>query len=199
MTGKLAALGIDEDLELSGGEEENEDSSADRRHVPPPKPAEALAEKLISNEDASAQTASATQTATEHVSQRAQENGGIEDGEVLEMLGKPLQTSRAPPWEGESSKSKRKAGKRGKGRGNNTGTRRKHGRNLTVGECSRRVCKRLNEPKYYLMCQVVATIGYNKSEMLLDQVQQIQVRICTSRLICSARTVLCMKITIVLF
>lgn len=90
------------------------------------------------------------------------------------MLEGPLQTSR------ETQKSRRENGRYGRGttRRENRGrvNGRAKGRNVTIKECARWVCDRLNEPKYYLMCRVVKVIGYNKTKRLLEQVQEIQVR-----------------------
>lgn len=213
LTGKLAALGIDEDLELSGGEEENKDpaprSTHDTAAPPPPAPPSPSQTRVATAKGAGRlelkapassagkvdawdsdwkQTPAAPATAAVAVEKQEEQwlpsaAGGapIEEGELLDMLQKPLQTSRHNPQGSRQDRTDgrggggRKSGGRGnrKGKSNNG---KAHGRNVTIRECARWVCERLNEPKYYLMCQVVASIGYNTSKRLLDQVRQIQVR-----------------------
>ena len=90
----------------------------------------------------------------------------------MDMLEKPLQASRNY----SQGSSRDRQGNSG-GRGRKSGKRGKQGKgNLTIKECAKMVCEKLEEPKYYLMCQVVATIGYNKSKRLLERVKKIQVR-----------------------
>lgn len=48
---------------------------------------------------------------------------------------------------------------------------------MTIKECATWMCERLGEPKYYLMCRVVSTIGYKKTRRLLERVQETQVRV----------------------
>lgn len=225
MTGKLAALGIDEDLELSGGEEENEDPAggagspvAFPEHpsgpaagaVPPPAPGSTPSEDQkqdpAATEDpgrASRPTSSAVQCAKEippHIAVGDGEEGEagmgkVEDGELLEMLERPLQASRGRPQQQHESRDSsrsgrvdrsRKGGERkgggggssGKARGRAKSNGRARGRNVTIKECARWMCDRLGEPKYYLMCRVVSTIGYRKTRALLERVQETQVRVC---------------------
>lgn len=211
MTGKLAALGIDEDLELSGGEEENEDLTA---AVPPthakvqaPRTALASSPKyddkhehkegdnmVVSGEGLAEQgeqtaavatacpTGTGTTAPTARIGNVGKPADDLEEGELLEMINKPLQTSRNPQgyrrkvdsnnddegWQKVGGRGRRSGKKRAKSTG------RARGRNVTIKECATWVCERLEEPKYYLMCRVVATIGYNTSKRLLDQVRRIQ-------------------------
>lgn len=230
MTGALAALGIDEDLELSGGEEENEDPAGAAPPAAFPKHPSAPAAGVVSPPAAgrSPQTedwrqslaaaedwgeaprplVSSAEQPPEKSSPRSSEGGDgggeereggkredIEDGELLELLEKPLQASRGRPQQPgsrpqDSNRSGRvdgngrgAAGRKGggsgrgnKGRGRAKYDGRAHGRNVTVKECAKWVCERLGERKYYLMCRVVATIGYRKTRALLERVQQTQVR-----------------------
>lgn len=188
LTGKLAALGIDEDLELSGGEEENVDTApsttteqAAVSTPPPPQPSSPMRtegsregrEAPPSPRNGGKAASGVQQTSTVDTTKKTPPSaggGGVEDGEILDMLEKPLQASRGNSGGGGGGRT---SGKRGKSRSKNG----KQGRgNLTIKECATLVCKSLNEPKYYLMCQVVATIGYNKSKSLLEQVKKIQVR-----------------------
>lgn len=213
MTDQLAALGIDEDLELSGGEEENEDpaaaaaspppaaaasaSSPERPSVPPPPAPERRSPADEGDWGQSPATAaeaadwgqapqqppisSAGKPKEKTPPRRSTAAGGgrggggggeeeaggeeVEDGELLELLDKPLQASR------DSGRSGRD-GDRGKAVGGKAKT------NVTIRQCAKWVCQRLDEPKYYLMCRVVSTIGYRKTRGLLERVQQTQVRIC---------------------
>lgn len=192
MTGKLAALGIDEDLELSGGEEENDDPGAASKHnLGSPLSSSSPGRATVAK--AEEETATSSAPSADGVVSRDEGRpqplaaptpkllpcagrGAIEDGELLELLEKPLQASRthqqgSGPENVRHGRSRRRNG-RSKGRSNNG---KASGRNVTIKECATWVCERLKEPKYYLMCQVVATIGYNKSKRLLDRVQQIQV------------------------
>lgn len=193
LTGKLAALGIDEDLELSGGEEEDDnpapatDPATDSSNKPPgvvaPSPQQASASTAAAAVPAASRsTAPApaddwgappsegcssgdvgiwgevdswgeTRKAAPTAKAPPAAGGGrgtavLEDGELVQMIDQPLRASR------------------GKARG----------RNVTIKECAEWVCERLGEPKYYLMCQVVSTIGYNKTRDLLEAVQETQVR-----------------------
>ncbi|CAM9500268.1 unnamed protein product [Ectocarpus sp. 6 AP-2014] len=218
LTGKLAALGIDEDLELSGGEEEDDnrapatDAAADSSNKPPgvvaPSPQQASASTAVAAVPAASRsTAPApaddwgappsegcssgdaviwgevdswgeTRKATPTVEAPPAAGGGrgtaVEDGELVMMIDQPLRTSR-----GREQRSARDSGRggggggRGKlGRPKNDGKAR--GRNVTIKECAEWVCERLGEPKYYLMCRVVSTIGYNKTRDLLEAVQETQ-------------------------
>lgn len=222
MTGKLAALGIDEDLELSGGEEKNEDpaGAASPKHpsapaagvVSPPAPGRNPAiedwgqSPAATAEDwgeAPQPPASSSEKNTEKSPPPAAAGAGgeegigrddIEDGELLEMLEKPLQSSRGRPQpHGSRSRDSNRSGcvdgsggregrKGGSGRGRASGrpknNGRAHGRNVTLKECAKWMCERLDEPKYYLMCRVVSTIGYRKTRALLERVQETQVRAC---------------------
>eukprot|EP00903_Cladosiphon_okamuranus_P007752 g7510.t1 len=211
LTGKLAALGIDEDLELSGGEEENEDpvgADAYLKHpsapatgmVTPPAPGRSPANQDRGQSPAAQEdwgeappplTSSAGNPAEASTPPRNEggEGGGkevagredIEDGELLEMLERPLQASRGRPQQhGSRRDSGGREGRKGRGgkgkpRGwtkSNNG--RAHGRNVTIKECATWMCERLGEPKYYLMCRVVSTIGYRKTKALLERVQETQ-------------------------
>ena len=201
LTGKLAALGIDEDLELSGGEEETEDPAAaaaatsaatvtEQTTAASPPTTTPLSNPACTEESRGEEAPPSPgnggieggerkAATTEETLPSVEGRGGAEDGEILGMLEKPLQTSRGhsqgPSRDRHGTSGGRggqKSGKRGKSRSKNG----KQGRgNLTIKECALMVCEKLEEPKYYLMCQVVATIGYNKSKRLLDQVKKIQV------------------------
>ncbi|CAM9761855.1 unnamed protein product [Scytosiphon promiscuus] len=221
LTGKLAALGIDEDLELSGGEEENEDPSPSPSTAPTPAPATATSPKPASDPTStvSPPRPSAPKTAASTASADVEdwgaapqaapgENGtwgqpsespaaggrggrALEDGELLGMIEKPLKASRGRPQQQQERHRQgaaRDIGKSGRGGGGRKGggggsegkagrpknNGRAHGRNLTIKECAEWMCERLGEPKYYLMCRVVATIGYKKTSALLEAVQQTQ-------------------------
>lgn len=110
------------------------------------------------------------------------ESGELEAGELLQLLERPLQASRSNPL--SSSKQQQQQGvvtKRASkwGHNKNRSSTSKHngrakGRNVTVKECAKWVCERLEEPKYYLMCQVVSEIGYNNSKRLLEEVRKTQ-------------------------
>lgn len=100
----------------------------------------------------------------------------MEDGQLLDMLEKPLQTSRGPREYRSSTEGGRTGRKGGRRSSKGRSSGRARGRNVTIRECATWICERLDEPKYYLMCQVVAVIGYNKSKKLLDKVRQTQVR-----------------------
>lgn len=200
LTGKLAALGIDEDLELSGGEEENDDpatssnQSANAAASPPQSsrshPGEdqdslsALAAARTASQARPADSTDGAKVAVLPEKTRINptqlppgaERTTPEEGELVAMIDKPLQASRSDPQgsrRAQRSSLGRKSGGRGKGRSPNNG--RVRGRNVTIKECAKWVCERLNEPKYYLMCQVVSAIGYNTTKRLLDQVRQTQV------------------------
>lgn len=188
MTGKLAALGIDEDLELSGGEEENEDPAAVVSAAAPPggrvsPPPPASPPKEAGGGEAN--------TEPPPVDAGGEGGGGIEDGELLELLEKPLRTSRGRPQQRGSRDSNNRGGRDcgsggggggqrkggdGRGRRKPKSNGRALGRNVTIKECATWMCERLGEPKYYLMCRVVATIGYTKTKSLLEKVQETQVR-----------------------
>ncbi|CAM9209977.1 unnamed protein product [Sphacelaria rigidula] len=108
------------------------------------------------------------------------EAGELEPGELLQMLERPLQTSRSNSHQRQQQQQQQGSSTRGNNKrrsskpstsGNNG---RAKGRNVTVKECAKWVCERLKEPKYYLMCQVVAEIGYNNSKRLLEEVRQTQ-------------------------
>lgn len=227
MTGKLAALGIDEDLELSGGEEEEETedpapataaSAAPPKHPSDPAPtvtpptstspasttvATAVADVedwgaapgTESAGDGSWGEPSAPPAAADGQLEAGGRGGrGLEDGELLGMIERPLKASRGRPQQQQQQKERQRQGsardsgrsgrggggrKAGGGRGKggrpkNNG--RAQGRNVTIKECAQWMCERLGEPKYYLMCRVVATIGYNKTRALLETVQETQVR-----------------------
>ncbi|CAM9674934.1 unnamed protein product [Ectocarpus sp. 12 AP-2014] len=224
LTGKLAALGIDEDLELSGGEEEDDnpapatDPAADSSNKPPgvvaPSPQQAPASRAAAVPAASQSTAPApaddwgappsegcssgdagiweevdswaeTRKAAPTAKAPPAAGGGpgtavLEDGELVQMIDQPLRASRGreqrSAWD-----SGRGGGRRGGGGGGGRGKRgrpkndgKARGRNVTIKECAEWVCERLGEPKYYLMCQVVSTIGYNKTRDLLEAVQETQ-------------------------
>ena len=199
LTGKLAALGIDEDLELSGGEEENEDPaavaspaacpgqpSATGGGVFPPTPASPPANEAGGGEAPRSVSSAGKPNPKPPPVAAGGEGGGrgeggeaIEDGELLEMLEKPLQTARHPPQQRGSRHSSNRERKGGDGRGRRRpkSNGRAFGRNVTIKECALWMCERLGEPKYYLMCRVVATIGYKKTKKLLEKVQETQVRI----------------------
>lgn len=219
MTGKLAALGIDEDLELSGGEEDSEDPAgasspaAFPRHpsapaaevASPPAPGKIPTANWGQSPADTADWGKAPRPVTaiertEKIPPRTAGGGGeeeaggeaIEDGELLELLEKPLQASRGRPQQHGSRDSKRGGrvdgsggreerkggGSRGKASGRAKSNGRAHGRNVTISECAWWMCERLGEPKYYLMCRVVSTIGYRKTRGLLERVQKTQVRTC---------------------
>ncbi len=199
LTGKLAALGIDEDLELSGGEEENEDPAAVASAaappggvVSPPPPASPLAKEAGGGEaprPASSPAKANTKPPPVDVGVEGGGGGGggeeKEDGELLQLLEKPLQASRGRPqqrgsWDtnnrgGRGGGGGRRKGGDGRGRRHPKSNGRAVGRNVTIKECARWMCERLGEPKYYLMCRVVATIGYTKTKNLLDKVRETQV------------------------
>lgn len=237
LTGKLAALGIDEDLELSGGEEENEDpavviinNDAAAATTATKKPEDADGGIRIANEHRSqhsrtsdtatisAGVSTHTPSPSSQIGKRDQKNsrdltegaivaepggdcggrdgGAIEEGELLEMLEKPLQASRDARASsgshnnrdverntaslgrgGEAAACGSRKGKKGRARGRSSkkSNGQAKGRNVTIRECAKWVCDRLEEPKYYLMCQVVAAIGYNTSKRLLDEVRLTQV------------------------
>ena len=202
LTGKLAALGIDEDLELSGEEEENEDPAGGAKGVEsaaPPKlscsphracEASTEAEGPMTTERNQASAANSEEhcpspsaAVLRATNTAALEKCTAEEGELLQMLNKPLQTSRGR-LQGtrcgtilDSGGSGRRRGRPRGGKGKPYNLKEKEqGRKYTIKECATWVCKRLNEPKYYLMCQVVREIGYNNSKRLLGRVQQIQVK-----------------------
>lgn len=194
MAGQLAALGIDEDLELSAGEEENEDTAATNdgparldNEAPPlndQHPDQGADINLCPTEPRSPSsfrvTVAADDTNNIFISSpgprsatAAAGDHSMEDGEVLKLLEKPLQASRdTQRSHGANERHGRTTPRRGN-RGRAGGRGRK--RNVTIKECARWVCSCLNEPKYYLMCRVIAVIGYNKTKKLLDEVQEIQV------------------------
>lgn len=227
LTGKLAALGIDEDLELSGGEEENDDPSptvadsfsgcpagssgsnkTENNSVGPNDDRSGTSEappngsnmrtgengsNRRNNADDGRQTCAAQPAAeassspsspsSRPTAERGEkvEAGELEPGELLQMLERPLQTSRSNSHQRQQQQQQQGSSTRGNNKrrsskpstsGNNG---RAKGRNVTVKECAKWVCERLKEPKYYLMCQVVAEIGYNNSKRLLEEVRQTQV------------------------
>lgn len=229
LTGKLAALGIDEDLELSGGEEECDDPNrtvTDRSSSTPAssssndntnwrglngehrEPKGTPPNSMRTDENASTTAATAgdhgddsgmsaaqrapppppsspSATKAQGEQEKDMEPGELETGELLQLLERPLQASRSNPpppsqqQQQQQGASTKRASKRGHNRNrsstsNNNG--RAKGRNVTVKECAKWVCERLEEPKYYLMCQVVSEIGYNNSKRLLEEVRQTQVR-----------------------
>lgn len=229
LTSKLAALGIDEDLELSGGEEENEDPASssgpasilnlevttrapasgdhrqDTKYVQSSSPDKDATNKapssllpLTSANDTWVDTKKKDRSGgddqdwsrpptTEACNDAAPAAGGeIEEGELeqglLDMLDKPLKSSRPSPAQQEqhdqqgSTRKKTKRRKRSSKGGAVMHTGLAKGRNVTIKECATWVCEQLGEPKYYLMCQVVAEIGYNNSKRLLGEVQRTQVR-----------------------
>lgn len=207
MTGKLAALGIDEDLELSGGEEENEDPSpavappaaSPKRApdpastTPPPTPSASTTAATAAGADvedwgAAPQAASADNGTWGQLSDSPAGGGRgerpLEEGELLGMIEKPLKASRGRPQQNQERQrqgSTRDSDRNGRGGGGRKGGRPKNngraqGRNVTIKECAKWMCERLGEPKYYLMCRVVSTIGYKKTRALLEAVQETQVR-----------------------
>ncbi|CAM9491663.1 unnamed protein product [Ectocarpus fasciculatus] len=226
LTGKLAALGIDEDLELSGGEEEDDSPApattlpaADTSNKPPDVAAASSPQQAPSSTTAAVPAATsgsktpapaaddwgappseacssgdagiwgevdswgearkaASPAAAGGKRGRAAE---VEDGELVQMIDQPLRTSRGS----REQRSARDRGRGGGGRrgggggGRGKGGRPKHdgkaqGRNVTLKECANWVCDRLDEPKYYLMCRVVSTIGYTKTRDLLEAVHETQ-------------------------
>lgn len=227
LTGKLAALGIDEDLELSGGEEENDDpsptvadgssgcpanssSSGNNAHKnsvgqdgKPNGTTEAPSNdssmrtyengspgrnntgdgRQISAGQASTEAASPTSSRPRPAVENGEklEAGELEPGELLQMLERPLQASRSNTHQGRQQQQQQGSSTRGnnKRRNKKPSTSRNNGRakgrNVTVKECAKWVCERLEEPKYYLMCQVVAEIGYNNSKRLLEEVRKTEV------------------------
>lgn len=196
LTGKLAALGIDEDLELSGGEENGEPGVV-AKAVEPARPRSRslgrqcgamVVEDYIPNgevgepaltanggEHFPSLSAAATTTAT-----RAE--AVAEEGELISMLNNSLQASRDRPQSRcEASRGSDGArGEKSRRRGGKGRLKQRDGENnrpkVTIRKCAKWVCQRLEEPKYYLMCRVVAHIGYNNSKRLLGEVQRIQVR-----------------------
>ncbi|CAM9277518.1 unnamed protein product [Hapterophycus canaliculatus] len=116
--------------------------------------------------------------------------GALEDGELLGMIERPLKASRGRPQQQQERQQREfdrdngRNGRGGGGRNGGGGTRgkggrpknngRAQGRNVTIKECAEWMCERLGETKYYLMCRVVSTIGYNKTRALLETVQATQ-------------------------
>lgn len=202
LTSKLAALGIDEDLELSGGEE-NEDPGVVAKAVEPARPRSGSPGKQCGamvvedyirkgekgepvpaengDEHVHSLTAAATAAATVAAA-TAEAEAGVEEGELISMLNKPLQASRDRPQSRcEASRGSDGAGgERSRRRGGKGRLKQRNGESnrpkVTIKECAKWVCQRLEEPKYYLMCRVVSLIGYNNSKRLLGEVQRIQVR-----------------------
>lgn len=226
LAGKLAALGIDEDLELSGGEEENEDPTERNKAVSNPNGDPRAsgnghlvqAEKSESlNESQSTKSGGVEEVAdgvdqlegataatdppkcVEDVNDRPElstdvtprsnsmkggahslrpcrvNDVGVREGGLLDLLEKPLQASR------DTQKGSRRTNEtctRVTSRKGNRGRMkwRPRGRNVTIKECAKWACSCLNEPKLYLMCRVVSTIGYKKTKALLEEVGVIQVR-----------------------
>lgn len=199
MTGKLAALGIDEDLELSGGEE-NEEPGVVAKAVEPARPRswslgrqcgtmvvedyvpkrENCEPVQVANCGEHFPSLSVATTATVTAATRSE--AIAEEGELISVLNKPLQASRDRPQSRcEASRgSDGTGGERIRRRGGKGRLKQRDGENnrpkVTIRKCAKWVCQRLEEPKYYLMCRVVSHIGYNNSKRLLGEVQRIQVR-----------------------
>ncbi|CAM9519581.1 unnamed protein product [Choristocarpus tenellus] len=87
--------------------------------------------------------------------------GCKEDGELLDMLNNPLSTPRRPEKNVSLVEKKKTSSRRRK-------------KAMTIRECAKWACNILDEPKYYLMCQVVAAIGYNKTKGILKRVSEVQ-------------------------
>ncbi|CAM9147663.1 unnamed protein product [Pylaiella littoralis] len=203
LTGQLAALGIDEDLELSGDEEESDDraSAAVRPSAASPEPLFALAaasslppvrsattpsaaaaaaaaedwgeapqpvSEVVNNKTPQRTSAERRTEASSPAAVGGKVGEGIEDGELLELLEKPLSASRGRPQKQQQQQQQHGA------RNSKKNGRRARGGNVTIKECATWMCERLGEPKYYLMCRVVSTIGYKKTRRLLERVQETQ-------------------------
>ncbi|CAM9868611.1 unnamed protein product, partial [Discosporangium mesarthrocarpum] len=163
---QLAALGIDEGLELSDGEDDDVDlSDASETKGVAVTPSISSVTTIPSG---SVPVAEIPKLASADIipcpAPPAPElPNDLEEGELQQLLDKPLQSARGP------SRQQATGGHR---KGDGSGRRKK--KRLTIRECAKWVCKVLREPKYYLMCQVVSDIGYNKTKTILKRVKRVE-------------------------
>ncbi|KAG5190698.1 PHAX RNA-binding domain-containing protein [Tribonema minus] len=184
-TQQLAALGIDEAAELSEGEmdvDSDEGSSSGRR-------ARRLSESLcLQPPDAdhdvglslSHEGDVATQTRHERDQNSSRESPhqahiGCSGGASTTRPSKACATVPSPAavalLDSALTHKRRQATGNGAPPRNK---RRKPQQRWTVKDAAIRLCEQLDEPKYYLMCQVVWHLGFNKTNRLLKQTVQIE-------------------------